>query len=157
MRMIAITQTAKVVLAGCAVALATCVASSPSFAWTRECGGDRCAYSAIAKDSKTNRPLVTLSVFVGKDDSGSAFVVQTPLGSALDAGLRIVYGTEEMKGAFKVCYPDGCQVLIEITAEQLAKLLTVPTASVQFFRYEANAPLSIDIDVSGLKEAIAAP
>ena len=130
---------------------AQCLAAS---AWTSECKDKVCRVSVEATGTAQNKRFLTFTVLFDRDGSNPAIVMTTPLGTVLDAGARFVVGSEELKLIYKVCFPDGCQAIAQLNAEQLTMLKGQAAGSARFFAHGKDQPLAADVALTGLDEAM---
>ena len=122
---------------------------------TAECGAeaDRCTVSAVLA-TDTGERFGTIGLQMGRDGSEPVAFALTPLGIAVQPGVRIVInGKDDLPLAVDACFPDGCRATAALRPEQLAALAAAERLSLQFFAFGADKPLSGDLDAPGLGEA----
>jgi invasion protein IalB len=145
----------RIMAAFAAALLAAPLMAVAASAWTTDCKDNRCGVSVNVNDDAKKQRLLTFSVLLNKDGSDAGVLVVTPLGTALDAGLRLIAGGKETRLQFKVCYPDGCQAYAAMTADELAAFRAAPDVDVQFFVQGSDKPLSAKIDLAGFDAGVA--
>jgi len=128
--------------------------ASHANAWTTECKERRCGISINVNDESQKQRLLTLAMLVNKDGSDPAILLTTPLGAALEPGVRLIVGQRELGLKFKVCYPDGCQAHASLAPADLVEFRGAANIDVRFFVQNNDKPLSAKIDIAGLSEAI---
>jgi invasion protein IalB len=137
--------------AACLFALAY---ATPALSWTKDCTQDRCGLSITALDQTSKKPMLTFTVLANKDKSAPGVIVMLPLGVALEPGVKLVVGDQQIAMAYKVCMPDGCQAYANISNDDWAKLLAAKSVEVRFFPLAADKPISSALDLSGLSNEL---
>jgi invasion protein IalB len=139
------------VVATSAVLLAS---ATPALSWTKDCKENRCALSITAVDKASQKPMLTFSVLANKDKSAPAVIAMLPLGVALQPGVKLVIGDQQISVAFKVCVPDGCQAYADLSVDDWAKVVAAKSLQVRFFPLSSDKPVSSTLDLSGLSDEL---
>jgi len=84
----------------------------------------------------------------------ASIVLTTPLGVALQPGVRISVEGREWYAPLKVCYADGCRATVEISNQDLALLLQKQSMDLRYIPFGGDAPISANLPLSGLVAAI---
>lgn len=127
------------------------VAVSPD--WQVNCEAEGCLVvkSVAAADGKR---LMSLTFAVSKAQGTIRMAVLTPLGTALDPGLRLAYGTTEQTYRFTTCMPDGCAILVDMAPDTIANLEVQPSMTISFFAVNREQPYEVTIELDEMSEAI---
>jgi invasion protein IalB len=126
----------------------------PSHAWTQDCTPKQCSISASAINSATGMKHASLKLVIARDDSDAELIATTPLGTALEPGVRLIFQSFSIKLTYKVCYPDGCRAYTPLLKAELDQLLEAQELELQFFAQANARPLSARLPVAGLAEAL---
>ena len=124
--------------------------------WQSNCQNGSCTLVRSVAESGTDRTVATFIVALSKTHETARVGVALPLGTALDAGVRMIVGDKTLNVPFQVCFPDGCRATTEADAATLAALTGAAAVQVQFFPFSSDKPVAIDVPMSGLADAIAA-
>jgi invasion protein IalB len=123
--------------------------------WATDCKEQNCGVSITITETGSNKKMVVFTVMTQKQAASQSLLITTPLGVALDAGARVLFGTEELPLIFKVCLVDGCRAFADLNQAQLDAMTTAGMLEVRFFAQGQSAPFSIKFSSEGLSEAIA--
>ena len=139
-------------------ALAPLPASAQSAApdWQATCEAEGCTLARRLIDQATGRPVATFLAFVPKAGGNPSIGAALPLGTAIEAGVRMVAGEATLEIPYQVCFPDGCRALREATAEETAALGAAEALDIRFFPINADRAVSVTMPLDGFAEAVAA-
>jgi invasion protein IalB len=120
----------------------------------------RCV-SQISLVATNGDRISTLGIQIGKDGTEPVVFATSPLGSALNAGIQIVIGTQELRLAYDVCLQDGCRATKPLSAEEFALLRDATDAELRLMRYGNPTPLAMRVDfaavVDKMKDSVKLP
>jgi invasion protein IalB len=122
--------------------------------WNTNCEGDSCTLSLTVVEVASNRNVATFLAVVSKNADAINFGVALPLGTALTSGVRLVVNDITISIPFRVCFPDGCRALTELSKEESDTLLATDMVDMRFFPYSSGKPVSIKTPLENLTEAI---
>lgn len=140
-------------------ASAAVVSGSPasdmgSGSWESGCSDDKCFASARFEDRAGGRLFATVSVVFPDGNSRAELRITTPLGVALEAGVRVVVGDTFWESPFKVCFPDGCLALTELDPDALETLADTESIDLRFFAFGDPVPKSGILSMKGFREGL---
>lgn len=124
-------------------------------AWSPSCEGNRCTVSRSAINTENHQRIATLIVVLDIEEPTVIGAV-LPLGVALEPGLRLLAGSEELEVPLQVCYPDGCRGFLPVDDVVLSRIAAEAEIDVRFFPYSDDRPASVTIPLDGLSNAIQA-
>jgi invasion protein IalB len=123
--------------------------------WQVRCENGGClVLKPVPVDEQGRRLLLTFAVQPGRDAIRMAVI--TPLGTALEQGLRLQMGPQEATYQFSTCMNDGCVIVVEMTPDDVANLSVQPQMNATFFAMGRADPYSVDIPLADFDEAISA-
>lgn len=146
------------VLALAPLLLAAPVAALAQDGPTGECDPvtGRCVGVAVLNTEAGER-FGTVGLQIGKDGSDPVLFAISPLGVAVQPGLRVVTdGAGDHELAIDACFPDGCRATLALDGETATAVIKAARWSLQFFPFGADKPLSADLDPAPLIEALRA-
>jgi len=145
---------------GLAAAMAAHAGGAPAAeaqgAWTTDCDQRRCVVARALIDETAGRRFATFAVVTDPDGSGPALLISTPLGIAVDAGVRAVIGGQVWDAPVRVCFPDGCQAGRPLSADELALLSGAESADLRYFPFGSATPIGATVPLGGLAAALEA-
>jgi invasion protein IalB len=124
--------------------------------WQATCEADGCTLARRLIDQSTGRPVATFLAFVPKANANLSIGAALPLGTAIEAGVRMVAGDTTLEIPYQVCFPDGCRALRETSAEEVAALAAAEAIDIRFFPFSADRAVSVTMPLEGFTEAVAA-
>jgi len=138
---------------------ALCLSAAPLAAqdaegWQTQCKPDRCTLTISMTEAQSGRRASTFVAIVNKDGTNHLGAL-VPLGTAIEAGIRLVAEDTEIKAPFQSCFPDGCRGFAEVNAATLDAFAGADTAEIQFFALGQERPLSVAAPMAGLSQALA--
>lgn len=125
-------------------------------AWTTDCDQRRCVVARALVDETAGRRFATFAVVTDPDGSSPALLISTPLGIAVDAGVRAVVGGQAWDAPVRVCFPDGCQAGRPLSADDLALLSGAGSADLRYFPFGSATPIAATVPLGGLAAALEA-
>ena len=152
-------KTYRVLAAACLLALTliNCAAAQESVGdqqWKSQCKEATCSLSLGLVDSNTKKRFATLAFLFEKGKEEPAVVVTTPLGVALEPGVRVIVGDDSFDLKAKVCFPDGCQASLVINRPDFDRIAKMPNARIQFFPFSSSTPIEASVPLNGLPAAV---
>lgn len=137
-------------LAACVVVLIAPLAASAE-GWIVNCDAatSLCTTQAVL-ETETGGLAATFGLQVGSDGAGPVVFVTTPLGVALDAGMRLKTAGLDLPLVFEVCFPDGCRAKALLDDAAFANLLAQTEAEIQIFAYGKDKPSALAFSLAGL-------
>ncbi len=124
--------------------------------WQSNCQNGACTLVRSVAEAGTGRTVATFIVALSKAQATARVGVALPLGTALDAGVRMKAGDKTLSVPFQVCFPDGCRATVEADEPTLAALTGADAVEVQFFPFSSDKPVAIDVPMNGLADAVTA-
>lgn len=121
--------------------------------WSVACTAQECAVSRTLADAEQNRRFATIALTTPKGGGASVLTVTTPLGVAIEPGVRLVMDDLAFGLPFKVCFPDGCAAARPLEPDELSALLTSASADLRFFAFGTGEQLSGAVSLDGLDAA----
>lgn len=129
------------------------VAVSPDD-WQVKCEEGGClVIKPVASDN--GKQLMSLTFAVSKTSGTIRMALLTPLGTSLEPGLRLAYGTTDQTYRFTTCMPDGCAILVDMAPDAIANLEVQPSMAVMFYAVNREEPYQVMIDLDEMSEALA--
>lgn len=123
--------------------------------WQTSCADDgRCQATRVLTQSDTGQRFASLIVSFSRDGRRPAMTVATPLGIAVQPGVRVVVKDAFWSLPIEACFPDGCRASRDLTDEEYQLLLSADSADIRFFPYGRQAPLAGEVGLAGLDLAI---
>ena len=122
--------------------------------WKSQCKETRCSLSVALVDSKTKKHFATLAFLFEKGKEEPAVVVTTPLGIALEPGVRVIVGDDSLDLKARVCFPDGCQASLVVDRPDFDRIAKMPSARIQFFPFSSATPIEASVPLTGLTAAV---
>lgn len=141
------------------LAAVLCTAAAPLIAqeaegWQSQCNPNRCTLTISMTEAQSGRRASTFVAIVNKDGTNHVGAL-IPLGTAIEAGIRLVAGDTQIKAGFQSCFPDGCRGFAEVNAATLDSFAAQESAEIQFFALGQERPLSVAAPMDGLSDALA--
>jgi len=125
--------------------------------WEFNCNDSgACQGAIVVTNQENNTRLATLQVLVERNTDTQGLAIIVPLGLALDAGIRLNTGDDVRDLPVNVCFPDGCRVVLALSADEFRDLLFRPSLELNYFGYRAERPIAFSIELDGLKSALTA-
>jgi invasion protein IalB len=123
--------------------------------WTTGCdaAADHCTAQGLLLTPGGER-TGTIGLQVGRDGTGAVVFVTTPLGAALQPGVKLRAPGRDFDLAFDVCYPDGCRARLSLAPADLAALLGLDEADLLLFSFGSAEPAILVTPLGGLREAL---
>jgi len=126
--------------------------------WTVTCSvqaeGKRCVFSQALGNKQTGQRL--LSMELQPKDGAVEGVILAPFGLRLAKGLTLKVDDKEQLGepaGFTTCVEAGCVVPIEFTSEQVSKLASGETLTVNAENGSTSEPVVLTISLNGFDAA----
>lgn len=122
--------------------------------WSMACDEDQtCTATRTAVNAETGNRVVTLAVSLTATEQ--VVTVTTPLGVAVQPGIRVIAGEDVREIPVQVCYPTGCLAAWSSTVDEMRTLARLEAVEIRYFPFRGDAPLAIRMDIDGLDTAIA--
>lgn len=122
--------------------------------WQLTCEPNGClVLKPVPIDGQGRRVMLTFAV--PTDGGVIRMALLTPLGTALEPGLRVQIGTQEQSYRFSTCMTDGCAVVVELTDDDIANMAVQPSMLVEFNAVNRAEPYVVTVPMADLGEAIA--
>ncbi len=122
--------------------------------WQVTCEADGClVIKPVPFDAQGRRVMLTLAV--PRDGGAVRMAILTPLGTALEPGLRLQIGAEEQALRFTTCMADGCAVVVSLSDDDIAIMGVNPSILATFQAVNRAEPYVVTIPMADLEEAVA--
>lgn len=121
--------------------------------WGVQCGAPGCVVTTMVADEANNR-LLSLTFALGRGGGPIRVALLTPLGTALNQGLRLRAGVLDQTYRFTTCTPEGCAVLLDLPQPDVANLAVQPSLRASFYAVNSKEPYEIVVDLSEMAEAL---
>lgn len=121
--------------------------------WQLTCEPNGClVIKPVPIDDEGRRLMLTFAVPVG--DATVRMALLTPLGTALEPGLILQVGAQEQTYRFSTCMTDGCAVVVDLSADDIANMGVQPNMMVTFQAVNRREPYAVSIPMADFQEAI---
>lgn len=121
--------------------------------WQLTCEPNGClVIKPVPFDGEGRRVMLTFAVPV--DGGIVRMALLTPLGTALEPGLRLQIGAQEQTFRFSTCMTDGCAVVADLTADDIANMAVQPSMTATFNAVNRAEPYVVSIPMADFQEAI---
>jgi invasion protein IalB len=128
-------------------------------AWKVVCDAQKACQAFLGlKDQTTGRLALSASAHKAAADPNPTLVLTLPLGLSIRNGVALVpgAGAKPLPAVVDVCFPDGCRVVMELSAEALNALSAAENFEVRFIAFGVTDRVeSISVPSAGLKPAVA--
>ena len=128
-------------------------------AWKVVCDAQKTCQAFLGlKSPATGKLALSASAHKAAADPNPTLVLTLPLGLSIREGVAIIPGADgkPLPAVVDVCFPDGCRVVMELSAATLDALGAAENFEVRFIGYGvADRVESINVPSGGLKAAVA--
>jgi len=121
--------------------------------WQVRCEDGGCVVVKRVPIDAEGRQL-TLTFAVPTGDGAVRMALITPLGTALEDGLRLQVGTQQAVYRFVTCLSDGCLVIANLAADDVANMGVQPAMEATFSAVSRPEPYTVAIPLADFAEAI---
>lgn len=138
------------------LALAACPALAQDIGpddWGLKCEAQGCVVFRPVKLDGGDQSL-SLTYAVSSGGGPVRMAILTPLGTALEPGLQVSYGTVSATIRFVTCLPDGCAALVDMSPDDLSNMLVQPALAMKFQAVNRAEPYDVTVQLAGLDDAI---
>jgi len=123
--------------------------------WQVRCEAGGClVLKPVPLDGAGEQSRLMLTFAVPRDGGRVRMAVITPLGTALEQGLRLQVGAQESRYQFATCLADGCVVVVELTADDIANMGVQPGITATFAAVNRAEPFAVAIPMADFEQAI---
>ena len=123
--------------------------------WAVECGLSACSLTRSMVEETSGNRFASLAFAFLPQAADVQMAIFTPLGSAVQQPLTMKAGAVAREMRFTTCLAEGCLVLDRLQMDEVNGLTILPVVSLSFYAAEGDTPVTLDIPLSGLGEAIA--
>lgn len=121
--------------------------------WQVRCEDGGClVVKPVPLDDAGRRILLTFAV--PQERSTIRMALITPLGTALEQGLRLQIGAQDVVYRFSTCMGDGCIIVAELSPDDIENIAVQPQMTAIFYSVNRSEPYSVDIPLADFGEAI---
>lgn len=121
--------------------------------WQLNCEQTGClVIKPLPIDDEGRRVMLTFAVPAGNANVRMALL--TPLGTALEPGLTLQVGAQQQTYRFSTCMADGCAVVVDLTADDIANMAVQPSMTATFQAVTRVEPYAVSIPMADFQEAI---
>lgn len=138
-------------LIGGAVLAASPVAAST---WQTACDDALCVFRHEVAAPGGAGTSALFEILVNADDAVATLVLTTPLGVALEPGVRLQVDGDTWTAPIKVCHADGCRATAAIDEAGFARLLQQNAIMIEYHVFGAAEPVGLELPIRGLVKAI---
>lgn len=128
-------------------------------AWKVVCDAQKTCQAFLGlKDKTTGRLALSASAHKVAADPNPTLVLTLPLGLSIRNGVALAPGAggKPLPAVVDVCFPDGCRVVVDLSAATLDALSAAENFEVRFIGYGVTDRVeSIVVPSNGLKAAVA--
>ncbi|QIE43967.1 hypothetical protein G5B39_18370 (plasmid) [Rhodobacteraceae bacterium SC52] len=125
----------------------------PSADWDVTCADERtCTVSRAVLNADTGERIATFALEFGEDTQ--AMTLTVPLGTAVQAGVRVLAGDTAIDVPTLVCLPTGCLAARDLPDEAVTHLTAARTIDIRFFAFKKSEPLSVAMDITALSDVL---
>lgn len=135
--------------------LAASVLAQSQSLWKAQCTNDKCGAAISVNNEETQKKILVFTLLFDKTKENYSFLLVTPLGTALEAGARLIYDGSEVPLSYRVCLNDGCRAVGDLPPDTLKKMFGTKFIEVRFFSISQSSPFSVKFPSEGLEQAIA--
>ena len=101
-----------------------------------------CSTNGRVTEKNSGKVLSTIVIYANKDTKTQGVLIVTPLGTALEPGVRIGIGDTDSDFPFQTCLPVGCRALTDMPVDQFKSLLQQEFITIQFFPFTQEQPIA---------------
>lgn len=123
--------------------------------WHVRCEEGGClVLKPVPLDGQGQQSRLMLTFAVPSGGGTVRMAVITPLGTALEQGLQLQVGAQDVVYQFSTCLSDGCVVVANLTADDIANMGVQPEMTATFSAVNRADPFSVAIPLADFEEAI---
>ncbi|MDB5661653.1 MAG: Invasion associated locus family protein [Cypionkella sp.] len=127
-----------------------------SAGWKVSCieGNERCTAVLSVQTADSGKSLAAIGIQIGRGGKEPAMIAILPLGVELKAGFRAVVAGKAYDAPFEACFADGCRAVAALPEGSLGAWITAASVQLQFFPFGSDNPVSAEVPLIGLREAL---
>ena len=143
----------------CRLLLVACLgllAGSAAFAngWQTACDDGLCVFRHDVPAPGGRGTSALFEILIDAETVDTSVVLTTPLGVALEPGVRLIAGNREWRAPIKVCHGDGCRATMTLDEDDLGYLMAEPEAVIEYYVFGSDAAAALRLPLTGLVSAI---
>ena len=140
----------RTILAASIISLAPPAAAN----WVSACDDTHCLFRHNVDAPGGEGISALFEILVDAEAAEADIVLTTPLGVALESGVRFEIEGQEWTAPIKVCHADGCRATYEVDADTFVQLLQQKTLTIHYHVFGAAEDVALELPITGLVKAI---
>lgn len=148
---LAMASAALVSIAMISIAMASTAKAST---WQTACDDALCVFRQQVPAPGGQGTSALFEILVDANAAKATIVLTTPLGVALEPGVRLEADGQTWAAPIKVCHADGCRATASIDEDGFAHLLQQQAITIHYHAFGAPEEVALELPLRGLVKEI---
>lgn len=122
--------------------------------WSTACDDALCLFRHEVAAPGGQGTSALFEILVDAEAADASIVLTTPLGVALEPGIRLEVEGHAWSAPIKVCHADGCRATASLDEDGLALLLQQSRIIIHYHVFGAAEEVALELPTKGLIQAI---